>query len=59
MDLDAYRMLHPNEILDFESWVAEELAYLWVVESELKQDVLRVTYMEELEWLAKLECNFV
>ncbi|KIM59746.1 hypothetical protein SCLCIDRAFT_27138 [Scleroderma citrinum Foug A] len=55
VDLDAYRMLHPNENLDFESWVAEELAYLQAVESEPKQDALRVTYVEELEWLAKLE----
>ena len=59
MDLDAYCTLHPNENLDFELWVAEELAYLRAVESELKQDALRVTYVEELEWLAKLECDFV
>ncbi|KIM51893.1 hypothetical protein SCLCIDRAFT_142302, partial [Scleroderma citrinum Foug A] len=59
VDLDAYRMLHPNENLDFESWVAEELAYLRVVESEPKQDALRVTYVEELEQLAKLKCDFV
>ena len=54
-ELDAYRALHPNEILDFGSWAAEELAYLKAVESEPKQDVLRVTYVEELEKLAKLE----
>ena len=54
-ELDTYRALHPNEILDFGSWAAEEHAYLKAVESEPKQDVLRVTYMEELEKLAKLE----
>ncbi|KIM53554.1 hypothetical protein SCLCIDRAFT_88086, partial [Scleroderma citrinum Foug A] len=42
VDLDAYCTLHPNENLDFELWVAEELAYLQAVESELKQDALRV-----------------
>ena len=54
-ELDAYRTLHPNEILDFGSWAAKEHAYLKAVESEPKQDVLRVTYVEELEKLAKLE----
>ena len=54
-ELDAYRALHPNEILDFGSWAAEELAYLKAVESEPKQDALKVTYVEELEKLAKLE----
>ncbi|KIM57629.1 hypothetical protein SCLCIDRAFT_57162, partial [Scleroderma citrinum Foug A] len=57
--LDAYCALHPNENLDFRSWAAEELAYLKVVESEPKQDVLRVTYVEELEKLAKLKYNIV
>ena len=58
-ELDAYRALHPNENLDFGSWVAEELAYLKVTESEPKQDTLRVTYVDELEKLAKLEYEFV
>ncbi|KAI6039753.1 hypothetical protein EDC04DRAFT_2867912 [Pisolithus marmoratus] len=40
-ELDAYRMLHLNQNLDFGSWVAEELAYLKSVESEPKQDVLK------------------
>ncbi|KIM62949.1 hypothetical protein SCLCIDRAFT_24546, partial [Scleroderma citrinum Foug A] len=54
-ELDAYRALHPNENLDFGSWAAEELAYLKAIESEPKQDTLRVMYVEELEKLAKLE----
>ena len=54
-ELDAYRALHLNENLNFGSWAAEELAYLKAVESEPKQDVLRVTYVEELEKLTKLE----
>ena len=58
-ELDAYCALHPNENLDFGSWVAEELAYLKVIESEPKQDTLRVTYVEELEKLAKLEYEIV
>ena len=58
-ELDAYCALHPNENLDFGSWAAEELTYLKAVESEPKQDVLRVTYVEELEKLAKLEYNIV
>ena len=53
-ELDAYRALHPNENLDFGSWAAEELAYLKAVRSEPKQDALRVTYVEELEKLAKV-----
>ena len=58
-ELDAYRALHPNENLDFGSWAAEELAYLKAIESEPKQDTLRVTYVEELEKLAKLEYEIV
>ena len=58
-ELDAYRALHPNENLDFGSWVAEELAYLKAVQSEPKQDALRVTYVEELEKLTKLEYGIV
>ena len=58
-ELDAYRALHPNEILDFGSWAAEELAYLKAVESEPKRDALKVTYVEELEKLAKLEYDIV
>ena len=58
-ELDAYRALHPNENLDFGSWAAEELAYLKAVESEPKQDALRVTYVEELEKLAKVRYNIV
>ena len=58
-ELDAYRALHPNEILDFGSWAAEELAYLKAVESEPKQDALRVTYVEELEKLTKLKYDIV
>jgi len=58
-ELDAYRALHPNENLDFGSWAAEELAYLKAIESEPKQDTLRVTYVDELEKLAKLEYEFV
>ena len=58
-ELNTYCVLHPNKNLDFRSWAAEELAYLKAVESEPKQDVLRVTYMEELEKLAKLEYNIV
>ncbi|KIM65037.1 hypothetical protein SCLCIDRAFT_23132 [Scleroderma citrinum Foug A] len=54
-ELDAYCALHPHENLDFGSWVAEELAYLKAVESEPKQDMLRVTYVDELEKLAKLQ----
>ena len=57
--LDAYCVLHPNENLDFGSWAAEELAYLKAVESEPKQDALRVTYVEELEKLAKLKYDIV
>ena len=58
-ELDAYRALHPHENLDFGSWVAEELTYLKAVESEPKQDMLRVTYVDELEKLAKLQYKFV
>ena len=58
-ELNTYRALHLNENLDFGSWVAEELAYLKAVESEPKQDALRVTYVEELERLAKLEYDTV
>jgi len=58
-ELDAYCALHPNETLDFGSWAAEELAYLKAVKFEPKQDVLRVTYVEELEKLAKLEYDIV
>ena len=57
--LNAYHMLHPNENLDFGSWVAEELAYLKAVQSEPKQDALRVTHVEELEKLIKLEYSIV
>jgi len=58
-ELNACRALHLNENLDFGSWVAEELAYLKVTESEPKQDTLRVMYVDELEKLAKLEYEFV
>ena len=58
-ELNAYCALHPNENLDFGSWAAEELAYLKAVESEPKQDALRVTYVEELEKLAKLKYDIV
>ena len=59
VELDAYCTLHPNDNLDFGSWVAEELAYLKAVQSEPKQDALRVTYVEELEKLTKLEYGIV
>ncbi|KAI6041722.1 hypothetical protein EDC04DRAFT_2565236, partial [Pisolithus marmoratus] len=58
-ELDTYHVLHLDQHLDFGSWAAEELAYLKSVESEPKQDVLRVTYMEELEKLAKLEYDIM
>ena len=58
-ELDAYRVLHPNENLDFRSWATEELAYLKAVKSEPKQDTLRVTYVEELEKLTKLKYDIV
>ena len=57
--LDAYCALYLNENLDFGSWAAKELAYLKAIKSEPKQDVLRVTYVEELEKLAKLKYNIV
>ena len=58
-ELNAYHALHLNENLDFRSWAAEELAYLKAVQSEPKQDALRVTYVEELEKLTKLEYGIV
>jgi hypothetical protein len=50
-ELDAYRLSFPDQAMDFETWVAEELTYLESVASEPARDALAVDYVEALEKL--------
>ncbi|KAG2085421.1 hypothetical protein BD769DRAFT_1374346 [Suillus cothurnatus] len=50
-ELDAYRLSFPDQAMDFETWVTEELAYLESIASEPARDALVVDYVEALEKL--------
>ncbi|KAG2133401.1 hypothetical protein BD769DRAFT_1627423 [Suillus cothurnatus] len=50
-ELDAYRLSFPDQAIDFETWVTEELAYLESIASEPARDALTVNYIEALEKL--------
>ncbi|KAG2357099.1 hypothetical protein BDR07DRAFT_1231179, partial [Suillus spraguei] len=50
-ELDAYCLSFPDQAMDFETWVTEELAYLESVASEPARDALAVDYVEALEKL--------
>jgi len=52
-DIDAYQVLYPTQVLDFEAWVSEELKYLKNVATEHMQDTLAAKYVEGLELLWK------
>jgi hypothetical protein len=54
-ELEAYRATFPGQGLDFESWIAEELAYLEAVAVEPVQDATAVEYVEALEKLDKYQ----
>ncbi|KAG1729376.1 hypothetical protein EDB19DRAFT_1641971, partial [Suillus lakei] len=54
-ELDAYRLSFPDLALDFDTWVAEELAYLQSVAMEPERDALMVNYVEVLEKLSTYE----
>lgn len=47
--------MYPDEVLDFDSWIDEELQYLVTVGSEPQHDALTVEYVDALEKLAKYE----
>ncbi|KAG1749265.1 hypothetical protein EDB19DRAFT_2022684 [Suillus lakei] len=57
-ELEAYRLMYPDKVLDFDSWIDEELAYLRAVGSEPQHDALTVEYVDALEKLAKYEHAF-
>ncbi|KAG1753439.1 hypothetical protein EDB19DRAFT_1903100 [Suillus lakei] len=57
-ELEAYCLMYPDEVLDFDSWIDEELAYLCAVGSEPQHNVLTVEYVDALEKLAKYEHAF-
>jgi hypothetical protein len=50
-ELDAYHLSFPDQAMDFETWVTEELAYLESIASEPARDALVVDYIEALEKL--------
>ncbi|KAG0702275.1 hypothetical protein DFH29DRAFT_982418 [Suillus ampliporus] len=52
-ELEAYHIMYPDEVLDFDSLIDEELAYLLTVGSEPQHDALTVEYVDVLEKLAK------
>ncbi|KAG2337898.1 hypothetical protein BDR05DRAFT_952329 [Suillus weaverae] len=56
-EIEAYRAVYPDEVLDFDSWIDEELQYLITVGSEPQHDVLTVEYVDALEKLAKNAFN--
>ncbi|KIK34196.1 hypothetical protein CY34DRAFT_98437 [Suillus luteus UH-Slu-Lm8-n1] len=57
-EIEAYRAVYPDEVLDFDSWIDEELQYLVTVGSEPQHDALTVEYVDALEKLAKYENAF-
>ncbi|KAG1819541.1 uncharacterized protein BJ212DRAFT_1445984 [Suillus subaureus] len=54
-ELEAYCATFPGQGLDFESWIAEELAYLEAMAVEPVQDATVVEYIEVLEKLNKYQ----
>ncbi|KAG1850888.1 hypothetical protein F4604DRAFT_1686992 [Suillus subluteus] len=48
-EIEAYRLMYPDEVLDFDSWIGEELAYLLAVGSEPQHDALTVEYINVVE----------
>ncbi|KAG0697078.1 hypothetical protein DFH29DRAFT_984415 [Suillus ampliporus] len=56
-ELEAYHIMYPDEVLDFDSWIDEELAYLLAVGSEPQHDALTVEYVDVLEKLAKYDIS--
>ncbi|KAG2032361.1 hypothetical protein BDR03DRAFT_936026 [Suillus americanus] len=54
-ELEVYHATFPGQGLDFESWIAEELAYLEAVAVEPMQDATAVEYVEALEKLNKYQ----
>ncbi|KAG1729220.1 uncharacterized protein EDB91DRAFT_1085831 [Suillus paluster] len=57
-ELEVYCIMYPDEVLDFDSWIDEELAYLLAVGSEPQHDALTAEYVDALEKLAKYENAF-
>ncbi|KAG2042380.1 hypothetical protein BDR03DRAFT_1006782 [Suillus americanus] len=57
-ELDAYRLSFPDQAMDFETWVTEELTYLESVASEPARDALAVDYVEVLEKLNTYQQQF-
>ncbi|KAG2341488.1 hypothetical protein BDR05DRAFT_976866 [Suillus weaverae] len=57
-EIEAYHAVYPDEVLDFDSWIDEELQYLVTVGSEPQHDALTVEYVDALEKLAKYENAF-
>ncbi|KAG1764991.1 hypothetical protein EDD22DRAFT_978874 [Suillus occidentalis] len=56
-EIEAYRAVYPDEVLDFDSWIDEELQYLVTVGSEPQHDALTVEYVDALEKLAKYDIS--
>ncbi|KAG1736433.1 uncharacterized protein EDB91DRAFT_1238058 [Suillus paluster] len=60
-ELDAYRLSFPDQAMDFETWVAEELAYLESVALEPARDTLAVDYFNSFrtnQFLTYLPSSF-